>query len=107
MRAALFLLPLLLLGQAAPSPSQDIPPPPANRAPSPPGEPGVTIVHAGMLLDRPGRAPRRNASIIIRNGRIEAVQDGFAAVPQGARLIDLRDRFVMPGLIDSHVHLES
>jgi imidazolonepropionase-like amidohydrolase len=65
------------------------------------------MVHAGTLLDRPGRPPRRNASILIRDGRIESVQDGFVAPPPGARLIDLKDRFVLPGLIDSHVHLDS
>jgi imidazolonepropionase-like amidohydrolase len=64
------------------------------------------VIHAGTLLDRPGRAPRRNASVIVRGGRIEAVQDGFIT-PAGARVIDLRDRFVLPGLIDSHVHLSS
>jgi imidazolonepropionase-like amidohydrolase len=68
---------------------------------------GFVVIHAGTLLDRPGRPPRRNASIIVRNGRIEAVQDGFVPTPQGARLIDLSDRFVLPGLIDSHVHLTS
>ncbi|HTU09843.1 MAG TPA: amidohydrolase family protein [Allosphingosinicella sp.] len=78
----------------------------AQEAPPPPAEP-VTIIHAGTLLDRPGRAPRRQASIIVRGGRIEAVRDGFATVPAGARLIDLSDRFVLPGLIDSHVHLTS
>jgi len=67
----------------------------------------VTVIHAGTLLDRPGRPPRQRASIIVRGGRIEAVQDGFAAVPAGGRLIDLSDRFVLPGLIDSHVHLVS
>jgi imidazolonepropionase-like amidohydrolase len=65
------------------------------------------MVHAGTLLDRPGRPPRRNASILIRDGRIESVQDGFVGPPPGARLIDLKDRFVLPGLIDSHVHLDS
>jgi imidazolonepropionase-like amidohydrolase len=70
-------------------------------------QPERIVIHAGTLLDRPGRAPRRNASIIVNNGRIEAVQDGFVAVPDGARLIDLSDRFVLPGLIDSHVHLDS
>ena len=55
----------------------------------------------------PGRAPRRNATILIRDGRIVSVEDGFAEPPAGARLIDLRDRFVLPGLIDSHVHLDS
>jgi imidazolonepropionase-like amidohydrolase len=85
----------LLLALAAPLPA-------AAQAPPP-----VTVIHAGTLLDRPGRAPRQRASIIVRGGRIEAVQDGFAAVPAGGRLIDLSDRFVLPGLIDSHVHLTS
>ncbi|HWH21876.1 MAG TPA: amidohydrolase family protein [Allosphingosinicella sp.] len=71
-----------------------------------PGQSGFTVIHAGTLLDRPGRAPRRNASIIVRGGRIESVQDGFVT-PAGASVIDLRDRFVLPGLIDSHVHLRS
>jgi imidazolonepropionase-like amidohydrolase len=65
------------------------------------------VIHAGSLLDRPGREPRRNASLIVRGGKIVSVHDGFVAVPAGARLIDLRDRFVLPGLIDSHVHLSS
>jgi imidazolonepropionase-like amidohydrolase len=69
-------------------------------------ESGYTVIHAGTLLDRPGRAPRRNASLIVRGGRIEAVQDGFVT-PAGATVIDLSDRFVLPGLIDSHVHLSS
>jgi imidazolonepropionase-like amidohydrolase len=109
LRRILFL-PLLLLslaGPAATQPAPEIPPPPANRPGAPPAEPGVTVIHAGALLDRPGQAPRRNATIIVRDGIIEAVQDGFAPAPEGARLVDLSDRFVLPGLIDSHVHLTS
>ena len=69
----------------------------------------IIIVHAGTLLDRPGQAPRHHASLILRNGKVEAVRDGFVPVSEipGARLIDLSDRFVLPGLIDSHVHLDS
>ncbi|MDP8993703.1 MAG: amidohydrolase family protein [Pseudomonadota bacterium] len=89
------LLALLLLGSAR-STAQ---PQPAAQ------EPSLTVIHAGMLLDRPGRAPRRNVSIVVRDGRIESVRDGFVPLPEGARLIDLRDGFVLPGLIDSHVHL--
>ena len=81
--------------------------PPATQAPAPANAAELTIIHAGTLLDRPGQAPRHNASILVRNGRIEAVQDGFVPVPAGARLIDLSDRFVLPGLIDSHVHLDT
>ncbi|HEX8214280.1 MAG TPA: amidohydrolase family protein, partial [Allosphingosinicella sp.] len=71
-----------------------------------PAPDSFTVIHAGTLLDRPGRAPRKNASILVRGGKIEAVQDGFVT-PAGASIIDLRDRFVLPGLIDSHVHLGS
>ncbi len=65
----------------------------------------VTVIHAGTLLDIPGRPPRRQASILVRGRRIGEVRDGFIDVP-GARIIDLRDSTVMPGLIDMHVHLE-
>jgi imidazolonepropionase-like amidohydrolase len=69
----------------------------------------LVIVHAGHLLDRPGQAPRGASTVLIRDGKVEAVRDGFldAARHPGAKVIDLRDKFVLPGLIDSHVHLDS
>jgi imidazolonepropionase-like amidohydrolase len=70
-------------------------------------EEGYAIIHAGTLLDRPGRQPRRNASLVVRGGKIVSVHDGFVEAPAGARVIDLRGQFVLPGLIDSHVHLDS
>jgi imidazolonepropionase-like amidohydrolase len=66
----------------------------------------AVVIHAGRLLDRPGQTPRGNSSIVIRNGKIEAVRDGFVTI-DGAQLIDLRERYVLPGLIDCHVHLDS
>jgi len=66
----------------------------------------VTVIHAGRLLDRPGQAPRGPSTLVVRNGRIDRVADGWVEVP-GATVIDLKDRFVLPGLIDSHVHLVS
>jgi imidazolonepropionase-like amidohydrolase len=65
------------------------------------------VVHAGRLLDRPGRAPRGPSTIVIRDGRVSEVLDGFVQVPGSLRVIDQRARFVLPGLIDSHVHLAS
>jgi imidazolonepropionase-like amidohydrolase len=77
--------------------------PPAPPAPSGP----VTIVHAGRLLDRPGRPPRGPSTIIVQGGRIVSVRDGLQPPPPGATLVDLKSSFVLPGLIDSHVHLDS
>ena len=65
----------------------------------------VTVIHAGALLDRPGQAPRGPSTIIVREGKVAEVRDGHAAPPPGARVVDLRDQFVLPGLIDSHVHI--
>jgi imidazolonepropionase-like amidohydrolase len=69
----------------------------------------VTLVQAGRLLDRPGQAPRGPSTVVVRDGRIVEIRDGFvdAAAFPGATVIDQRERFVMPGLIDSHVHLVS
>ena len=52
----------------------------------------VTVIHAGTLMAEPGKAPLTNASVIVRGGRIESVQDGFSPPPAGARLVDLSDR---------------
>lgn len=90
------------LGIAVPAIAQTAATPPA---PAPKLKPKLTYIHAGTLLDRPGQAPRRNATIIVRDGRIAEIRDGFAAPEAGAALIDLKDRFVLPGLIDMHVHL--
>lgn len=63
----------------------------------------TTYIHAGRLLADPatGRVTQTQ-TLIVRGGRIVEVRDGFVGGP-GA--IDLSDRFVLPGLIDSHVHL--
>jgi imidazolonepropionase-like amidohydrolase len=69
----------------------------------------TVLIHAGRLLDRPGHPPRGASTVVIRNGKIEAVRDGHVTPDgyPGATLIDLRDRFVLPGMIDCHVHLDS
>ncbi len=70
------------------------------------------IVHAGWLLDRPGEPPQREASVVIRDGLVVRVSDGYAteasldvADDDTVTVHDLRDRYVLPGLIDGHVHL--
>jgi imidazolonepropionase-like amidohydrolase len=67
----------------------------------------VTVIHAGVLIDRPGQPPRQRATVVVRGDRIDSVTPGFAPPPPGARFIDLSTQTVLPGLIDSHVHLTS
>ena len=65
----------------------------------------VTLIHAGELLAMPGKPPAREMTIIVEDERITGVQRGFAEV-DGAKIIDLSDSFVLPGLMDMHVHLQ-
>ncbi|MGA9580508.1 MAG: amidohydrolase family protein [Allosphingosinicella sp.] len=80
---------------------------PVADQPGPPPLTGVTYIHAGRLLDRPGKPPRGPSTVMVAGGRIIDVTDGLVAPPAGATFVDLSTRFVLPGLIDSHVHLES
>jgi imidazolonepropionase-like amidohydrolase len=66
-----------------------------------------TFIHAGRLIDVPGKAVRGPSTIVVDNGRILSVADGLTRVEPGAAFIDLSTKTVLPGLIDSHVHLSS
>lgn len=70
----------------------------------------IKIVHAGTLLAVPGEAPVNRQSIVIRSGRIDQIVDGYVTPSDlgvDAEVINLRDKFVLPGLIDMHVHITS
>jgi imidazolonepropionase-like amidohydrolase len=66
---------------------------------------GVRVVRCGTLFDGTGAAPVRDAVVVVSDGRVAAAGPAASvAIPAGAEITDLGDRFVMPGLIDCHSH---
>lgn len=65
-----------------------------------------TIVYCGRLIDPGAGTVLSEMSIVVSGGEIASVEKGYMAAAAGDKVIDLKDRTVMPGLIDSHVHLE-
>ncbi len=64
------------------------------------------VIHAGHVLAVPGEGYLTRQTITIEDGRITAIKPGYQR-PAGADVIDLTSAYVLPGLIDSHVHLLS
>lgn len=100
---ASFAVLMLVIGHGATA--ADYNKPPEFAPPS-----GTTIVHAGTLLAVPGESPVQRHSVVIRGGIVREIRTGFVAAGDAeagddVTIIDLRDRFVMPGWIDLHVHL--
>ncbi len=68
----------------------------------------VTAIHAGHLVDTASGKVLDNQIILITGDKITAVgAQGQVSIPSGAHRIDLGADTVLPGLIDSHVHLTS
>ena len=77
----------------------------AQAAAPAPATASVQIIHAGRLITQASDGISGPATITVTDGRISAIAQGLQPVPDGATLIDMSTRTVMPGLIDMHVHL--
>ena len=69
----------------------------------------TTVIHAGELLAVPGKAAKPEQTIIIEDDRIVDIRKGYSDPGEFAgevTVIDLKDQFVLPGLMDMHVHLQ-
>ncbi|HTO53112.1 MAG TPA: amidohydrolase family protein [Myxococcota bacterium] len=79
---------------------------------APPAPEKWTIVQCGSVLLVPGQPPHGETTLVIHDGMIADVLNGAAGPEQvmagkngASEVLDLRDRFCMPGLVDLHVHL--
>jgi len=64
----------------------------------------TTVVKAARLIDPDAATVTANPVIVIEDGRFRSV-GGAQAIPKGARVIDLGDVSVLPGLVDAHTHM--
>ncbi len=66
----------------------------------------ILVLEGGTLIDGTGRDPISDAVVVIDGSRIEAIGPrGQVSYPDGALVIDLEGKTILPGLIDPHVHL--
>jgi imidazolonepropionase-like amidohydrolase len=66
----------------------------------------TVVLRAARLIDGTGAAPVRDAAVVVTGNRIVAVGPATGVqVPRDARVIDLGDATLLPGLIDMHTHL--
>jgi imidazolonepropionase-like amidohydrolase len=70
----------------------------------PPIAAGRTWFAGARLIDGTGAPVRERAAVLVEDGRIAAVVGPGEAAPEGARVVDVAGRTLMPGLIDAHQH---
>lgn len=61
-------------------------------------------IYAGTLIDGVASEPRHKVSIVIEGDTIKTIKDGF--IETDDQVVDLRNKTVLPGLMDMHVHLD-
>jgi len=67
---------------------------------------GTMVVHVGKLVDGVSQTARSDMDIVIKGNRIESVRPHSASAPAGAKMVDAANFTAMPGLIESHSHLQ-
>ena len=66
---------------------------------------GVIVFQHANVIDGVSSEPLRDVTVIIANGKITGIQKNLKHIPAGAEVIDLKGKWLLPGYIDSHVHI--
>ena len=64
----------------------------------------MVAIHAGHVIADASQSSSGPATIFVENGRISRIEQGHSQTQPGVRVIDLKDKTVLPGLVDMHVH---
>ena len=67
----------------------------------------ITYLHCGKLLDMKNTQVQSEVTIIVIDNLIDKIEKGYLKAPANAVTIDLKNKTVMPGFMDMHVHIES
>ncbi|MFJ5074635.1 amidohydrolase family protein [Streptomyces sp. NPDC088553] len=69
---------------------------------------GHLVIQGGTLLDPATGEVTENAVVVIEDGTVRAAgRRGGVAVPQGVEVLDAHGRWILPGLVDAHIHLST
>jgi imidazolonepropionase-like amidohydrolase len=68
--------------------------------------PSALLIRGATIIDGLSDAPLRDRSLLIEGNSIRELLPADAAAPAGAQVLDLGGKFIVPGLLDSHVHWE-
>jgi len=63
-------------------------------------------LHCGSILDMESGKMLSEKTIIVSGKTIQSIEEGYVTGPDDAITIDLKDKTILPGLIDMHVHIE-
>lgn len=64
------------------------------------------MLHCGTVIDGISESAQSEKTLIIENGEITSIENGYTQGQNGETVVDLRDKTCLPGFIDLHVHLE-
>lgn len=65
-----------------------------------------SYIYCGHLIDCNNKNVQQEKTIVIEGETIQKIHDGYVEAPSGATVIDLKNKYVLPGLMDMHVHIE-
>ena len=66
----------------------------------------LLVLTNANVIDGVSEHPIRKATVIVRDGKIVSVAATSPNIPHGATVLDLKGRWLLPGLIDAHVHVD-